>query len=242
MSGPPSLGWIYFWSDSPAYSLTCLLGETSPTPTKGVQAYGGWVNVKRRRRRSLLEWLGVDSLAQDISIIIDGFATNTSVEGPIKQLELMAGRFRPGSADKEPPLIHFDSMGVVPHDYHREPQTEWAILELQWGDAERDTAGNRIRQAVTVTVSEYIEDDNLAGLTSAQRKAIAKAKRSQKKGKGAKVAKQKRYVVKGSSETMETIAARELGKSSRWHEIKKLNPSLRDPTKVIPAGTIVTLP
>jgi hypothetical protein len=240
--GAPSLGWIYIWSDSPAYSLTTLLGETSPTPTKGVQSYGGWQTIKRKRRRSLVEWLGVEPLTQDISIIMDGFANNTSVEGMITQLERMAGRSRPGAPDAEPPLIHFESLGVVPHDYHREPQTEWVIENLEWGDAERRGDGNRIRQAVTLTVAEYVEDDDLAGLTSAQRKKIAQAKRNAKKGKGAKGAKEKRYVVKGSSETMETIAARELGKSSRWHEVKKLNPKLRDPNRVIPAGTIINLP
>jgi len=242
MSGPPSLGWVYFWSDSPAYSLTCLLGETSPTPTRGAQAYGGWQYIKRKRRRSLMEWLGVDGLSMDISILIDKFAEGKSVEAQITQLERMAGRSRPGVPDKEPPLIHFDSMGVVPHDYHREPQTEWGIIEIQWGDADRNTDGNRIRQAAILTVGEYVEDDNLAGLTSAQRKKIAQSKRSAKKGKGAKGAKEKRYVVKNAKETMETIAARELGKSSRWHEIAKLNPSLRDPTREIHPGTIVTLP
>jgi hypothetical protein len=240
--GVPSLGWIYIWSDSPSYSLTCLLGETSPTATKGVQSYGGWQTVKRKRRRSLTEWPGVEPLTQDVSIMIDKFAQGTSIEALITQLERMAGRTRPGAPDHEPPLVHFESMGVVPHDYHREPQTEWVIQNIEFGDADRNIDGNRIRQAVTITFTEYIEDDDIAGLTSAQRRRLAKAKKSVKKGKGAKGAKEKRYVVKGSEETMETIAARELGKSSRWHEIKKLNPTLRDPKKIIPAGTTVNLP
>lgn len=238
----PSLGWIYIWSDSPPYSLTCLLGETSPTPTKGVQSYGGWEQVKRARRRSLTEWPGVEGLSQDVSIMIDNFAEGKSIEVLITQLERMAGRSRPGAPEQEPPLVSFDSMGVVPHDYHREPSTEWVIGNLEWGDADRNTDGNRIRQAVTITFMEYVEDDDLAGLTSAQRKKIAKSKASVKKGKGAKGAKEKRYVVKGSTETLETIAARELGKSSRWHEIQKLNPSYRDPNKIIPAGSVLTLP
>lgn len=238
----PSLGWIYIWSDSPAYSLTCLLGEKSPAPKKGVQSYGGWETIKRKRRRSLVEWLGVEPLSQEVLINIDRFAEDESVEGMITQLERMAGRNPPGQSATEPPLVHFESLGAVPHDYHREPNTEWVIGDLEWGDANRNEDGDRVRQAVTVTFTEYIEDDDLIGLTSAQKRALAKSKLSVKKGKGAKGAKEKRYVVKASNETMETIAARELGKSSRWHEIKLLNPSLHDPTKVIPAGTIVNLP
>jgi hypothetical protein len=178
----------------------------------------------------------------DVPILIDNFAAGHSIEPQITQLERMAGRMRPGQPDHEPPLVNFESMGVVPHDNHREPQTEWVISNLEWGDADRNIDGNRIRQAVTVTFLEYIEDDDLAGLTSAQRRKLKNTKKSVKKGKGAKGAKEKRYVVKGSAETMETIAARELGKSSRWHEIKQLNPKYRDPNKVIPAGSIINLP
>jgi hypothetical protein len=238
----PSLGWIYIWSDSPPYSLTCLLGDGSPTPSKGQQAYGGWEGKKRKRRRSLTEWPGVDGLSIDVPILIDNFASGHSIEPQITQLERMAGRMRPGTPDHEPPLVNFESMGVVPHDNHREPQTEWVIANLDWGDADRNIEGNRIRQAITVTFLEYIEDDDLAGLTSAQRRKLKKQKKSVKKGKGSKGAKTKRYLVKGSNETMESIAARELGKSSRWHEIQRLNPEYRDPTAVIKAGKIVNLP
>jgi hypothetical protein len=236
------LGWIYVWSDSPEYGFLALLGETASSPTQGVQAFGGWQTIKRKRRRSLVEWLGNEPMSQDVSIMIDKFISNESVEGLITQLERMAGRLKPGAPDHEPPLVHFESRGAVPHDYLREPSTEWVISDIKWGDSDRNAKGDRVRQACTITFTEYNEDDNLAGLTSAQRKKIAKSKRTAKSGKGAKKAKQKRYVVKGNNETMETIAARELGSASRWHEIKNLNPKFRDPKKIIPAGTILAMP
>ena len=238
----PSLGYVYIWSDSPEHNALALLGDKTPSHHSGVQSYGGWERIKRKRRRSIVEWLGNEPLVMDVPIIIDAFAKMESVEGIISQIEAMAGREAPGATDKEPPLVHFESMGVVPHDYHREENTDWVIEDIEWGDADRDKYGNRVRQAMTIVFAEYIEDDDLAGLTSAQKKKLAMAKRSEKKGKGAKKARQPRYVVKGSNVTMESIAKTELGKSSRWHEIKKLNPKLHDPTKVIQPGTIVLLP
>jgi hypothetical protein len=242
MTSIPSLGYIFIWSDAPPYSLTCLLGDKTAGPKNGANSYGGWEQVKRKRQRSLTEWLGVDGLVMEIPILIDDFANGKSIENEITQLERMAGRTRPGAPDTEPPLIHFQSEGLVPHDFHRDPTIEWVIEDIEWGDTNRDQYGNRTRQAATLLVVEYVEDDDLAGLTSAQRKAIKKAKEHAKKGKGAKSAKEKRYVVKGPKITMEWIAAHKLGKQSRWHEIKKLNPKLHDPTKEIPAGTVVLLP
>jgi len=237
----PSLGAVYFWSDSPAFHFQCLLGPVSPNPAKGKQMYGGWKEVKRKRRRSLKEWDGVDGLAIEIPIIIDGFAQEKSVENEVATLEHLAGRKQSGQQSEEPPLMYFNSGGVVPHDYHKNPGIDWVIGDIIWGDADRREDGIRTRQAATVIVEEHVEDDVLGALTSAQRRKLAQSKRAKKKGKGAKQGKESRYVVK-EGETLEKIAASQLGNSARWHELKKLNPSIRDPNKPLRAGTIVIMP
>lgn len=237
----PSLGYIYVWSESPEHALLCLLGDKAAQPTSGGNSYGGWEKVKRRRNRSLTEWAGNDGLALNIPIMIDNFAIGTTIEPQITELERMAGRLRPGAPDHEPPLVSFNASGAVPHDYHREPTLDWVIEDIEWGDCDRNSAGNRVRQAATIIMAEYVEDDDLASMTSAQRRRKSKAKNSKKKGKGQRSAKKPRYVVR-NGDTLESIAAKELGRASRWHDIKALNPKFRDPTKPIPAGTILNMP
>lgn len=240
-SNQPSLGYIFIWSESPEHHLLCLLGDKAAQPAPGNNAYGGWEKVKRRRGRSLSEWIGVDGLTLSVPILIDNFAAGTSIEDQITELERMAGRSRPGAPDVEPPLVYFNAGGAVPHDYHRESSLDWVIEEIEWGDCERNTSGNRTRQAATLLVAEYVEDDDLASLTPAQRRRKQQSKTSTKKGKGAKSAKKPRYLIK-NGDTLESVAARELGKASRWVEIKKLNPKYRDPTKPLPAGQILAMP
>lgn len=238
----PSLGYVYVWSNAPEHHVLMLLGDTTPGPKKGSASYGGWENVKRARKRSLKEWAGIDGLVLEIPFMIDQFAQSGNIEPLITELEKMAGRTRPGAPETEPPLVQFNSGGVIPHDYHRDASIEWVIEDIEWGDADRpEGSPNRCRQAGVLIVGEYIEDDDLVSLTSAQRRKLAKAKSQSKKGKAQKKANQKRYVCK-NGDTLESIAAKELGSSSRWHEIKARNPAYRDPTKPIPAGTILNMP
>lgn len=231
---PQSLGYIVFESYTGGYSFECLLGDGSPVVTAG---YGGWQVTPRAKRRGLTEWNGNDPLAIDIPILFDGWAAGKIVEAPIGQLEKMAGLEK---GMNEPPLVTFDSHGVVPHDATNASQLDWVIEGIQWGDADRNSNGDRLRQAATVTVRQHIEDDSL-NLDSPANRRKKKKKQQQKKGKAQRGAKHKRYVVK-AGETLEQIAAKELGSSHRWRELRDLNPRFRDPKKHLPAGTIIRLP
>lgn len=233
-SAPPSLGWITFnsWGKGGNYSCTALLGDTVPQVTDG---YGGWTTEQRARRQAFTFWTGPNPLTLDIPIMFDGWSQNHSQEYQIHQLELMAG-----IDGTEPPLVIINAAGAVPHDFTRYSKHDWVISQIQWGDADRRANGDRLRQAATVTVMKYISDDTLADISPATTRRGKKGRGGQR-GKAVRGAKKHEYVVK-DRETLETIAAKRLGKASRWREIKKLNPRFRDPKKIVPIGTILRMP
>lgn len=230
-----NLGYVTFFSADPAYSVTMLLGDGSPTVTGG---YAGWTTVARERKRALTEWHGNEPLELEIPILFDNWALGTSLEAEIKTLERLAGL---DDSMDEPPIIQFDSAGVVPYDAHDAKSKYWVISNLVMGDADRNAVGNRVRQAATVTVLEYIEDDTLASQTSAERKRRAKRAAEKKRAAARKGAGQRQYRI-NNGDTLRSVAARKLGKASRWKEIKKLNPKFRDPKKPLPAGQILKMP
>ena len=234
----PSLGWIEFASlENKPLRFVCLLGDGSPTPTAG---YGGWIVKDRERRTGLTRWPGVGPLEMDIPVLFDSFAEGDGlkIENDIRQLEKMAGL---DTGVDEPPLVMFDSAGVVPHDAHGAPQNIWVIKDIQWGDADRNQYGNRTRQAATIQVMLYVEDGVLTNESSAARRKAANAKKKSDKGKKKNGAKSKKYTVK-NGDTLQTIAKKELKKTSRWKEIVKLNKNLRDPRKKLQPGTILNMP
>jgi len=231
----PGLGYITFVSYNPQFAFTCLLGDGTATPTGG---FGGWNIVSRARRRGLIEWVGNDPLKIEIPLIFDAFAEDDGlrIEKDIRALEKMAGL----SDDiDEPPLLTFNSGGVVPHDAHDASQTDWVITDLVWGDADRNIYGNRVRQAATVTVTQHISDDALTIMTSAQRNRKAKHKKDKKSAQ--KKAGEARYVVKAANETLESVAAKKLHDHRKWRLLRKLNPRIKDPKKILPIGTVIKL-
>lgn len=236
----PGLGYITFVSynfegyDYPQYSFTCLLGDGAPEISDG---YGGWQVIDRARNVGLVQWNGRNPLTIKIPIMFDNFADGTSLEPDIRQLEKMAGA---EINMKQPPLVLINSMGVVPHDAHDATQNDWVISEIEWGDSDRNEWGNRVRQAATVTVMEYTYDDVIGGI------GARPSSKSKKKARGKN--KRRHYVVHGANETLVSIAHKELKNSHLWRRIRDVNlnkhrkPIYRDPYKVIPMGTILTMP
>jgi hypothetical protein len=219
---PARTGFIVFASWDPHYEVECLLGDGAGNPTGG---YGGWEKIKRDRRIALTEWQGKDPLEIDIPILFENWRTGDSLEGDIKQLEMIAGLGNKGGG--EPPLMTFNSGGVISHDYHDAPRHDWVISSISWGDCVKNDWGNRVRQIATVTVTQFIDDDVLGGLSSADKRRN-KNKGKIKKGTEKAGARKKTYVVKFNHQSLVTIAKEALGDGKRWHEIAKLN-SIRDP-------------
>lgn len=230
VSHAPSLGYITLVSYPEAHDFTALLGDQVPNITGGA---GGWVMKPRARRHSFTVWDGVDPIQLDIPILFDNWADGRgkNLEADILELEYMAGIIGGG----QPPFVLFNSGGVVPHDYHGDPFRDWVIEDLTWGDAERNKEGNRLRQAVTIKLRQYLEDDPIIQGSPAQQ-AKAKKKAKQKKAAGKRVNK-KFHVVKGARENLESIAAAE---HVSWHKLKELN-HIRDPKKILNQGKTIKL-
>lgn len=156
--------------------------------------YASWQETARPRRVALTDYVGRSPFRQTVPILLDGFATGASVEPAIRTLEKMA---LPGSGRADPPVLTL--AGPLPR-----VEGDWVVETIEWGQALRDDDGNRIRQAATISLLELVEDERL--------KELNRRRPSRPRW----------YVVK-RGDTLRSIAAHQLGKASRWHEIARLN-------------------
>jgi nucleoid-associated protein YgaU len=250
---PPPVGFVTLRCSDPPTVLTMRLGEDRPNVTAG---YGGWDEVQRPRRTAAITWTGTPVRRMDLAVLIDSFAAGTSVEADIAQLERLA-RPRPGGS---PPSLTLDAAGG--HIPYR--GLTWVADSIAWGDAEMNTAGNRTRQAATLSLVEYATDKLVVERAPANaRRAKAKASSGTSNKKGAAVKRKSasrgkssrsgaRALARGAravsasasvayeGEDLASIAARELGDATRWREIADLN-DIRDPRAIV-IGQVLRLP
>jgi hypothetical protein len=244
----PSVGYVTFRCKDPATILTVRLGADRPDVSAG---YGGWEEVERPRRVSVVTWQGLALKRMSIPVLFDNFADGRGapVENDIARLEALALPFKGGP----PPSVRFEVTGRhVPNQ-----DVTWVIEDIDWGDGLMNNEGNRTRQAATVNLIQFVSDEliteNAPGNAHA---AKTKAKRKSKGGKdhGARVKrhpasrgkKSKAHHLRApvtdafEGEDLLSIAARELGDSQRWREIAELN-GIRDP-RAIHVGQVLRLP
>lgn len=218
-------------SAQPPLRVTALRGQIAPYPTGG---FGGWEKTQRPLRKALTVWQGADPFEQQFSIIFDGVADDRSVEPGCLTLEKLASSLTVGA---DPPVVTVD--GAVVH-----PELDYVITALDWdADPIWSRRGYRIRQEVTVTVTEHVAGGALEELPAADR-TRAKAAASQTSaaaavGAGRTGSHPKTYVVH-AGDTLSAIAARLLGSYKRWREIADLN-GIRDP-KALRIGMRLKLP
>jgi hypothetical protein len=223
----PPRGWVRLEAEvDEALALLCRLGDGNVDLTSGV---GGWEEVDRPGRTPISRWRHRVSLRVDVPLWIAS-ADRTSIEPQIEVLTALAGR-GPRWVEAEPPHLIFDTGGVSPWDAQTYPDQLWVIDALSWGtNLLYNSAGNRYRQDVTVTLLQFVDDVAIPDQSL--------AKRRQTRGKF-KVP--KTYHVK-KGDTLVSIARRELGSVDRWLEIRKLNPGARtDPRVELKPGTVLRL-
>lgn len=215
-------------AEGQGFSVTGILGPNGAVPTEG---YGGWDAVARPRRQALTVWNGRNPFKMTLQIVFDGFVANKPVEVQCSTLE----RFGlPPTDGEEPPALRI-SCAAVPHT-----DLVWVVDNITWEDVERRRDGKRIRQVVTLSLLRHNPGQRLAEYTPsvvARQKATAAA-RAAATTPGASV-NHKPYVVK-DGDTLQTIAAHELGDAKRYREIADLN-NLRD-SKALVAGQPLKMP
>lgn len=237
----PPIGYVRIFSRDPRLSVTARLGDDRPNVESG---YGGWEEVERPRRSPLTTFKASPALRVSLPILLDGYASGTEVEAPIARLERMA---RPVAANGEPPRVFYDARGsALPYQGRG-----FVIDSISWGDALMNSRGNRVRQAATLALLEYVEDVYLAQKSAANRRRAKATAAKRKQGAPAKRITAKKVKAKrigkaatdddfGTGEDLLAIAARVLGDADRWVEIAQLN-GLRDPRAIAP-GQVLRLP
>lgn len=224
------LGALYMVTDQPVgkdnLTFVSLLGESAPRVTDG---YGGWTTVSRPRNTALIEWTGKNPLLIEIPFFLDNFAIGEThgvgidTENQIEALETMAGVGRDG----EPPLLRW--YANAPHDSDTDKKKRWVIEGIEWGDSLRNSAGNRVRQAGTISLREWVGDEFISAAAHNRKKKTAAGRKHPST-----------YKVK-AGDTLQKIAKSKLGSSNRWPEIQKLNPKIRTPGH-LKKGTTIKIP
>jgi hypothetical protein len=134
--------------------------------------YGGWTTLDRPRRRAAVAWVGTPGATYTLPLALDGMETtpgvDTSVEPSCNLLETW-GR-SPDPVTPPPVLQVFGDLLVA-------PTSGWALQDLSWGVRERNSAGERIRQVVTLTL---LQTDDPA-VASGGGSAAAKVRRHRKR-------------------------------------------------------------
>jgi hypothetical protein len=206
-------------------NVAALLDETTPTVTDG---YGGWKEVDRARRTSYVDWPGKPALKMTVGIVFDGLKEDFGVMPQVKRLEAMA---LPGDGVTKPPIVKL--YGFVPHT-----DLSWVISSIAWGESMRNDKGELVRQKMSVTLWQFVPADIVTKSPASTAKAKAKTKTTQEKGKSTRsfTASKHSYQPDPTAnatattiytthvgETLDGIAARELGDWQRWKELSDLN-------------------
>lgn len=223
-------GTITFTSENPDRSFSVLAGETTPQTTSG---YGGYETRARPRRRPLTSWVGFPALTIEVPILFDAFSdrenpelepAGKSIERDIATLELMAGRGK-GGGKHEPPRLTLDGPGnLIPPS----EDIKWVIEDIAWGDALVNSRGNRIRQAATVTLLQYVRDNSLHAVSVANRRRATHRRR-------------RRTYRWREGDTLRKVAKKLLGDPGDAKKLRKANPKIHD-WRHLKAGTTIKVP
>jgi hypothetical protein len=147
--------------------LSVNAGDSPPTVTAG---YAKYDVVDVAGRKGVNRFLGYDPIALDIAVQFENFAQGLgeTIEANIRTLERFAGRGDyPGAAVGPPAVIrvsvtdkHGNVIPLIPADYQWSAQHQNAplfrITAIAWDTSPlRNHNGFRVRQAATVTITEF---------------------------------------------------------------------------------------
>lgn len=157
------------------HSVEVLAGEAAPTPSAG---YAKWAHIPRPQRKALTILEGYEPMTFTVPVLFDAVRINglqEDCENQIQWLEWMGGRgikyrqpFEAGVG--KPPLVVVyaanrsdHAVPLIPAPFQT-PNIKWFVDDLTFDDHPlRSPGGARIRQAVTVKLVEYVQDQLLPG-------------------------------------------------------------------------------
>lgn len=148
-------------------------GDTPPAVTDG---YANWEVLDRPGRVGITQFQGYNPIGLEVPVRFESDDRNDEaggldIEADIRLLERMAGRgigteetgpgpaTPPGivrvTATKAGKIVPLFGANYAQHPTNPNPP-EYVITGIDWGDAWRNSHGNRIRQLATVTLWQYV--------------------------------------------------------------------------------------
>lgn len=215
---------IIYPTDPPGHGIHCYRGPDISVP----QGEGGWAVVSRPQRVGMTEWQGYEPWTMTLSLLFDRLIHRGGgvVTRDVYRLRSwMRNQVGPRS---EPIVVRVKGDGIPLK------QLRWVLANMDVTAEDRSSHGDILRTFVTVTLREYVPGDVLL---SNEETAAARAR--SRNGQGASHTAGRSYTVR-HGDTLSSIAARQLGYATRWHEIADLN-RIRDP-KSIRVGQVLRLP
>lgn len=203
-------GCIRLSCDDPAADLVLGLGAEAPKITGGI---GGWEVTARPRQIGMTTWQGSEPFQVQLSVMLDGYASDTSVEPTLRELVTIAR-----GDDESPP-------GVVAITGIPMPADDWVLEALEFGDpilSPQD--GSRLRQPLGLTLREYVPPSFLQPRRGTLQGAKGKTK----------------VLTARRGDTPAKIARRQ---DCKWTDLRSLNPTLvRKANQALKTGTKLRAP
>jgi nucleoid-associated protein YgaU len=174
--------------------------------------YGGWSEQTRPKRRAFLRWDGAPVFRQTANLMFDGWSSNQSVQADVDDIERLA---TPRGTKSPPTLFLYGSAW-------RRAGANWVVDDLQFGDKIYTNDGTLVRQVLTLTLAQQTSDDRIRLTRIAPSTTPVRTYRVRK------------------GDTMQSIAAHQLGNASRAKDIATLN-GIRD-WRAIKVNQVLKLP
>lgn len=207
----PGPYWVSFYErDQPANRIAAKLGDAPPTPASasGGGLTGDWSIVAMPKRAAVTWWQGRTSglILMTVPIFLGG-----PNSGPVNaDRNVLSAMYRPADPTQEPPVIRVLATGdAVPYQ-----QLDWVITAIAWGNADGGQDGNRIMQALTVSLLEHRDDEVIQTAAAAAPKHRAKT-----------------YTVK-TGDTLKSIAKRFNVKGGWTALAAAQTPPIQDPRQI----------
>lgn len=162
--------------------ITALLPDQPRLTLKliGQETYGsgagGWQQVERQLREPVIVWTKRPLRTLTLPLRFDGYSEDPvrRVDGDCRALEdWSSSGYRADREHNPPAIVRVAAVAGTLRNFATgmSRATKWVVTKLDWGDMITDDTGVRLRQDVTVTLTEYTEVSP-AGYAAALREAL----------------------------------------------------------------------